>query len=127
VVCLNCELPPAEALKKILEIETSLGRIRDPVSFPHTDRKRTRYLYQPRQIDIDILFYGNRIIRTDELIIPHPLICDRRFILVPLAEVAASFIHPSIRKPVKQLLAECTDTRQVTRWEKVIPQTNEYT
>ena len=60
-------------------------------------------------MDIDIIFYNNLIINTEELIIPHPLVSERMFVLQPLAEIAHSYIHPVLHKSVTQLINECPD------------------
>jgi len=66
-----------------------------------------------RTIDIDILFYDNYIIATDTLTIPHPMLKLRRFVLVPLAEIAPEFEYPLSGKSIKELLEECPDTLEV--------------
>lgn len=71
--------------------------------------------YSDRIIDIDILFYGNRIISTRPLIIPHPLLHKRIFVLKPMSDIAPGFIHPVFNKSIAQLLAECTDESLIHR------------
>jgi 2-amino-4-hydroxy-6-hydroxymethyldihydropteridine diphosphokinase len=91
----------AEALMKtILKAEHDMGR------------KRTKK-WEPRIIDIDILFYGDKIILQTDLKIPHPELEKRKFALIPLAEIAPDFIHPLKKKTIRDLLAECTDTMTV--------------
>ena len=85
------ELTPFDLLKKIKEIESLLGR------------KKT-YRWGPRVIDIDILFYGKKIIKTENLIIPHKEICKRLFVLIPLNEIAPNFVHVTAHKKIKTLL-----------------------
>ena len=85
------ELTPFDLLKKIKEIESLLGR------------KKT-YRWGPRVIDIDILFYGKKIIKTKNLIIPHKEICKRLFVLIPLNEIAPNLVHITAHKKIKNLL-----------------------
>ena len=97
----HTKLKPSDLIKRIRMIEDQLGRSRD-----------SRH-YISRTIDIDILLYGNMIINKPDLIIPHPLMQDRRFVLVPLCEIASKMIHPVFSKPFDQLLEECEDKRLV--------------
>lgn len=71
--------------------------------------------YSDRIIDIDILFYGKRIISTRPLIIPHPLLHKRIFVLKPMSAIAPGFIHPVFNKSIAQLLAECTNESLIHR------------
>jgi 2-amino-4-hydroxy-6-hydroxymethyldihydropteridine diphosphokinase len=103
VVQIHTELSPAGLLKKLTRIENQLGRKRG-------DKK-----YISRSIDIDILLYGNRVINKPDLIIPHPLIRERKFVLVPLCELAAEIIHPALKKTFATLLKECRDERYVKK------------
>jgi 2-amino-4-hydroxy-6-hydroxymethyldihydropteridine diphosphokinase len=91
-------------LEGILEIEMEFGRKRVPGG------------YASRSIDIDILFYGQKIIMTPELTIPHPLIRERRFVLVPLQEIAPDLVHPVYGVNIRGLLASCGDTGTVRKY-----------
>jgi 2-amino-4-hydroxy-6-hydroxymethyldihydropteridine diphosphokinase len=86
-------LAPPELLSLVKGIESALGR-------------QTGFRNGPRIIDIDILFYGDRIIQTEELTVPHPRITERAFVLVPLAEIAPKLVHPQLKREVRDLLAE---------------------
>lgn len=103
VVKVSTRLQPQEALKAILAIENDMGRIRKKV-------------WEPRLIDIDILFYNEDIIREEHLLIPHPHLQDRRFVLVPLAEIAAELVHPVLKATIKELLDKCPDNLRVRRF-----------
>ena len=85
-------------------IESKLGRIPGKVN-------------APRPIDIDILFYGNEVVETPKLVIPHPRLAERAFILVPLVEIAPDLVHPVSGKTVKELLQGVTETQGVLKWE----------
>ena len=97
-------LTPAELLALAKGIELKLGRARGKSNFP-------------RPIDIDILFYGDQVIETAELVIPHPRLVERAFVLIPLAEIAPDLVHPVSGKTVRELLQGITETQGVLRWE----------
>lgn len=100
VLHVQCLHKPIEILHLILGIELSMGRKR-------------LVKYGPRLIDIDILFYNNEVVDTPELTVPHPQIQNRRFVLTPLAELAATYLHPVLHKTVAVLLSECEDPLMV--------------
>ena len=66
-----------------------------------------------RTIDIDILFYDNKIINSEELKIPHPRLHTRNFVLIPLMEIDAYFVHPKFNKTIEELYDECKDTSEI--------------
>ncbi len=72
-------------------------------------KRQTSEGYSSREMDIDILFFDHEIIEASELIIPHPLLHKRNFVLAPLAEIAGEFIHPVLSKKIDLLLDECKD------------------
>lgn len=103
VVEAETNVDPSELLHTLLAIERSLGRER-------------RVPKGPRIIDIDILLYGDKQVHTPEIDIPHPRMADRRFVLVPFAEMTPDAVHPALHKTVTQLLAETPDHSEVRRF-----------
>ena len=93
-------LAPAGLLALVKGIESKLGRA------PHTSNA-------PRPIDIDILFYGDQVLETRELVIPHPRLAERAFVLTPLAEIAPDLVHPVSGKTIRELLRGITETQGV--------------
>jgi 2-amino-4-hydroxy-6-hydroxymethyldihydropteridine diphosphokinase len=106
---LNCaveaatELMPRQLLHSAQQVERDMGR-----------RKLVRG--GPRIVDIDILFYAAHVVRMADLEIPHPRIAERRFVLVPLREIAPALRHPTLRRTIGELLAVTPDHSEVRRW-----------
>lgn len=103
VVACSTNLSPLEVLEQIHTIEMQLGRVR------HGEG------YVARTADIDILFYGEIVMNTPELTIPHPRLHERRFTLLPLAEICPTLRHPTKKSSILELLECCTDMSQVVK------------
>jgi 2-amino-4-hydroxy-6-hydroxymethyldihydropteridine diphosphokinase len=95
-------MPPGELLRRVLAIERALGR------------ERT-FANAPRIIDIDLLAYGDVVMRTPELTLPHPRMKDRGFVLHPLAEVAPDWVHPVLARTARELLSAARSLERVER------------
>ena len=96
-ILIKAELIPKKLISKLKKIEEGIGR------------KRNNDKIEAREIDIDILFYSNKIVNQKDLIIPHQRLHLRNFVLYPLNDIAADFIHPILLKSVNELLNECED------------------
>lgn len=105
---LNCvakietDIPPRNLLRYLKDIERKMGR-----------KKVVRY--GPRIIDLDILFYGNEIVKQKDLEIPHPKIQERPFVLIPLVEIEPDHVHPLQQKTVLKLLSELNSEKSVIK------------
>ena len=96
---------PEELLARLLRIEYALGRTRE-------------IAMAPRTIDLDLLFYSNETSDTQFLTLPHPRLQHRRFVLVPLNELAPRLVHPKLNKTIGELLAELDDDSKVKLWRQ---------
>ena len=77
--------------------------------------KEKEFLWGPRTIDLDLLFFNQEIITTPELKVPHPFLHQRRFVLEPLAELAPDWMHPVLKEPVSALLQQVSDTKKINK------------
>ncbi|MGQ8338062.1 2-amino-4-hydroxy-6-hydroxymethyldihydropteridine diphosphokinase [Sunxiuqinia sp. A32] len=103
VIVIETEFSPTEVLVKTKSIEKELGR----------QRKAERYV--SRLIDIDLLFYDDMVLHSTDLEIPHPRMIDRRFVLIPLNDIAPTLIHPIFKQNISELLENCTDLLEVKK------------
>jgi 2-amino-4-hydroxy-6-hydroxymethyldihydropteridine diphosphokinase len=95
VARIGTELDPIELLDELQSIECKLGRPKD------------HGIWQPRVIDLDILLYDKLVIKTDRLILPHPEMTKRIFVLKPLCDIAPDLVHPMTGRTVKELMLKC--------------------
>lgn len=107
LIVVETELEPEAMMQQLLDIETELGRVRHPETGGYTSRTA----------DLDILYYGSRIVLTDSLTIPHPRLHQRRFALLPLCEVVPEFVHPAFNMTQTELLKRCFDFSEVRKIE----------
>lgn len=103
-VALATPLSPSELLQAVLRIEKDFGR----------DRTQNTG-YQSRTLDVDIILYGKQIINTPDLIVPHPQMQRRKFVLKPLADIAPQLYHPVLNKDIRNLLQECRDKSKLKK------------
>ena len=99
VIRVDTDLPARDLLMELMAIEASMGRVR-------------KQKWEARIIDLDILLYGNHRIKEEDLIIPHPLMHSRRFVLVPLKQLDPDLVHPVSGRTIWQLLRVCGETGQ---------------
>ncbi len=103
IVLVNSALNAEQMMERILSIETKMGRVRTKK-------------WEPRMIDIDILFFNDEIISTENLVVPHPSLHLRKFTLVPLAEILPGYVHPVLKKSIANLLEEIKDSLEVKKY-----------
>lgn len=101
-VALESDMEPAELLNHLLNIEKAMGR----------ERVRKK---GPRSIDIDIVLFGDAVVNTPELSIPHPAMAARRFVLQPVAEIAPNLLHPTLKKTIAELLSDLPHGKKVQK------------
>lgn len=102
---ITTNLPPDKLLHLAKEIETRMGRV------------PSEQINSPRLIDIDILFYNNKIMETENLTIPHPRLKDRAFVLIPLNEIAPGLAHPKLGKSIAQLANDVKGQKGVRKYK----------
>jgi 2-amino-4-hydroxy-6-hydroxymethyldihydropteridine diphosphokinase len=102
------DLGGEELMRRLLSIERTMGRKR------RRGRRPARRRYQPRIIDLDLLFFNNEIAETAALTLPHPRLHERRFVLAPMAELAPSLVHPKLNVSISELLAGLKTPQRVT-------------
>lgn len=103
VLRIETSLAPHQLLRELQRIETDVFK-----------RRRTEY-WGPRSMDLDILLYGNLTVAEEDLTIPHPRMHERRFVLVPMAEIAPGIVHPQIGKSMAEILNGLNNDEQVRK------------
>lgn len=103
-IAIESVLSPHDLLKELLTIEAELGR----------KRKENHIGYESRPIDLDIIYYDDIINNDEDLILPHPRLHLRRFVLMPLCEIAPDFVHPVLKETNLSLLEKCEDHSEIT-------------
>lgn len=101
-------LTPRALLAQLLDIETQFGRVR-------------KVRWGARSLDLDLIFYGDQIIDLPRLVVPHPRLHERAFVLVPLADVSPEWSHPILGKTTQQLLGQLSDNQPIRGVEQIFP------
>ena len=107
VAAIQTNLPPLSLLHTLKNIETAIGR-------------QHRIRWGPREIDLDILIYGDLCLQTEKLVIPHPEMHHRRFVLAPLAEIAPDLVHPVFQETIQTLVERLEDDKSVLKKEDCV-------
>ncbi len=105
LIVIETEFAPDELMRQLLDIEAELGRVRHPEIEGYTSRV----------VDLDILYYGNRVMQTPMVTVPHPRLHLRRFALMPLCELIPDFVHPVLQQTQRELLEACLDAMEVRK------------
>lgn len=105
-VSIQTDLSPLDLLDRLLEIESDLGRTRDPQATG----------YESREIDIDIILFGEIVLEWERLVIPHPRAHLRKFVLLPMSDIASDYTFPGSGKNICELLKDCSDKSDVQLW-----------
>ena len=105
---IETDLSPVNLLSVLLNLELAMGRIRQEK-------------WGPRLIDLDLLLYSNLVLEKKGLTLPHPEIQNRKFVLIPMSEIAGNVIHPTLKKTIKTLLQESSDVTIVKKTKKSNP------
>lgn len=104
VIEIETSLGPRKILKVLLQIENSMGRTRE-------------MRWGPRIIDLDLLIYNDLILKEDDLVVPHPRMYERRFVLQPLSDIFPDFYHPELKKSISELIEVLGEEQRVNRIE----------
>lgn len=107
-IAVETELEPHDLLKELLTIEAELGR----------KRTENHIGYESRPIDLDIIYIDDLVNEDDDLILPHPRLHLRRFVLVPLCEISPDYVHPILKETNSSLLEKCEDNSEVILFKK---------
>jgi 2-amino-4-hydroxy-6-hydroxymethyldihydropteridine diphosphokinase len=103
VLCINTGLSSTEIMQMLLDVEKKIGRTRSEVR------------WESRVIDLDVLLIGNEIINDKNLIVPHPRMHTRRFVMAPMVDIAPDLIHPVLKKSMREILNEIPETDQAIK------------